>query len=177
MAGLESILIARTSWGNISIAVKDGLVVSCNLPNVKNTPARTFSIRSMEIKNPAPANRTTLAVADKFLRATLAGTMSPIPDLAFPEGTALQRKVWKFLHAMKKGEVVTYGELARKIGYPRAARAIGQACGANPIPLIIPCHRVLGANGAMGGFSSGMAWKIFLLEKEAIDLSSTRRLS
>jgi len=177
MAGLESILIAHTSWGNISIAVKDGLVVSCNLPTVKNTPAKTLTIRTISIKNPMPANRKTLAAAEKFLRATLTGSTSRVPDLAFPEGTALQRKVWKFLHAMKKGAVVTYGELARKIGYPRAARAIGQACGANPIPLIIPCHRVLGANGALGGFSCGLAWKILLLEKEAIDLSSTRRFS
>ena len=68
------------------------------------------------------------------------------------------------------GTVWTYGKLARSINQPKALRAVGGACGENPIPLIIPCHRVVGANGKLTGFSGGMKWKIFLLVAEGIEL-------
>ena len=66
------------------------------------------------------------------------------------------------------GQSRSYGEIARAVGHPRAARAVGQAVGANPLPLLIPCHRVLAARGGLGGFGGGLAWKRFLLELEGI---------
>jgi methylated-DNA-[protein]-cysteine S-methyltransferase len=66
------------------------------------------------------------------------------------------------------GRTRAYGEIARAVGTPGAARAVGQAVGANPLPLLIPCHRVLAAGGGLGGFGSGLAWKRFLLELEGV---------
>ncbi len=80
-------------------------------------------------------------------------------------GTPFQYKVWEELKRIPWGQVVTYGELASRIGAPRAYRAVGAACGANPIPLIIPCHRVVAKNG-LGGFGPGLKLKKWLLERE-----------
>ncbi len=85
-----------------------------------------------------------------------------------PHGTAFQQKVWAALSRIPFGQTKSYGELARELG--TAARALGGACGRNPIPVIIPCHRVLGANGAMGGYSGidGIETKEFLLRHEGV---------
>lgn len=81
-------------------------------------------------------------------------------------GSAFHRRIWKFLEAIPYGEVVTYGDLARQAGGIGASQAVGLACGTNPIPLIIPCHRVLAKNG-LGGFGGGLPMKKQLLRLEA----------
>ncbi|MEW6267356.1 MAG: methylated-DNA--[protein]-cysteine S-methyltransferase [Thermodesulfobacteriota bacterium] len=83
------------------------------------------------------------------------------------KGTEFQRQVWRALSLIPYGQTSTYGRIAERIGRPGAARAVGQACGANPIPLIIPCHRVLASNGGLGGFGSGLHWKRWLLNLES----------
>lgn len=72
---------------------------------------------------------------------------------------------------IKLGRTQSYGEIAKAIGKPKAVRAVGGACGANPIPLLVPCHRVLAANKKIGGFSSGLDWKRKLLAREGIILN------
>jgi O-6-methylguanine DNA methyltransferase len=88
-------------------------------------------------------------------------------------GTPFHLQVWGELRKIAWGQTISYGELARRLGKPGAARAVGRACGANPIPLIVPCHRVIAANGALGGFSSGLERKRWLLlhEKEVAGVS------
>jgi len=81
------------------------------------------------------------------------------------KATQFQRKVWELLAEIPAGETRTYGELARMSGNPERARAVGQACNANPLPLIIPCHRLIGATG-IGGYAGGLAMKKHLLEFE-----------
>jgi methylated-DNA-[protein]-cysteine S-methyltransferase len=81
-------------------------------------------------------------------------------------GTDLQKSVWKEIAAIPFGKVKSYGELARLIGKPAASRAVGAACGANPLPLIIPCHRVIGTSGSLTGFGGGLEMKKLLLELE-----------
>ncbi len=83
-----------------------------------------------------------------------------------PLGTEFQRRIWDALTKIPWGGVVSYKELASMVGSPGAARAAGGACGANPIPLVIPCHRVLGAGGSIGGYSGGKGIKKILLEIE-----------
>jgi methylated-DNA-[protein]-cysteine S-methyltransferase len=84
-----------------------------------------------------------------------------------PQGNAFQLKVWKALTQIPFGQTTSYGALAKKIGYPDAARAVGAANGANPIALIQPCHRVIGADGSLTGFGGGLPLKQALLAHEA----------
>jgi O-6-methylguanine DNA methyltransferase len=87
------------------------------------------------------------------------------------QGSPFHLRVWQELRKIPPGETVSYQELARRLGNSQASRAVGQACGANPIPLIVPCHRVIAANGSLGGFSSGLPRKRWLLqhEKEVVE--------
>jgi len=90
-------------------------------------------------------------------------------DLA-PDGTPFQREVWAALLAIPYGATRSYGELARSIGRPHAARAVGAANGRNPLAIIVPCHRVIGTNGTLTGYGGGMARKRWLLAHEGGDL-------
>ncbi len=87
-----------------------------------------------------------------------------------PKGTEFQRCVWKELLQIPYGQTATYGQIAKKIGNPNAARAVGQACNANPIPIFIPCHRVVGSNSRLTGFALGLDVKSELLELERENL-------
>lgn len=83
-----------------------------------------------------------------------------------PKGTPFQQRIWEILIRIPFGETRSYGQLAREIGNPNASRAVGSANGANPIALIIPCHRVIGTNGSLTGFAYGTSLKKLLLEHE-----------
>jgi methylated-DNA-[protein]-cysteine S-methyltransferase len=83
-----------------------------------------------------------------------------------PEGTPFERSVWEELRRIPFGETRSYGEIARAIGRPNAFRAVGRANGANPIPIVVPCHRVIGADGSLTGFGGGLEAKSRLLEIE-----------
>jgi methylated-DNA-[protein]-cysteine S-methyltransferase len=84
------------------------------------------------------------------------------------EGTEFQLRVWKSLCAIPYGETISYGQLAHRIGSPKAARAVGLANGSNPIPIIVPCHRVIGSNGSLVGYGGGLSNKkaLLFLEKK-----------
>jgi methylated-DNA-[protein]-cysteine S-methyltransferase len=83
------------------------------------------------------------------------------------DGTEFQREVWRELTRIPYGETISYGELARRVGRPRGPRAVGQANGRNPIPIIVPCHRVLASNG-VGGYGGGLPMKRALLAVEGV---------
>ncbi len=84
-----------------------------------------------------------------------------------PRGTAFRKKVWAALRKIPHGKTFSYGEIARRVGSPGASRAVGGACGSNPIPLFIPCHRVIAADGGLGGFGGGLKMKQKLIALEA----------
>lgn len=86
----------------------------------------------------------------------------------FMDGTDFQKKTWKVLSDIPYGKVLTYKQVAEKIGKPKAYRAVGGACGANELPIIIPCHRVMASSGGLGGFSGGLALKIQMLKLEGV---------
>ena len=88
------------------------------------------------------------------------------------EGTAFQQKVWCEIDKIPRGEVVTYSQIAENIGHPKAARAVANACGANPNPIVVPCHRVIRSDGGLGGYSGpgGIRQKKELLENEGISI-------
>jgi len=108
--------------------------------------------------------------AGALLRAYLDGDLSAIDTLpVLTAGTPFQRRVWEALRRIPAGTTISYGELAKRIDAPTASRAVGMANGANPIPIVVPCHRVIGANGKLTGFGGGMERKHWLLAHEAIN--------
>jgi O-6-methylguanine DNA methyltransferase len=103
------------------------------------------------------------------LESVLSGT-SPgeLPPLDISAGTDFQKRVWSALRRIPAGQTKSYSEIAAEIGSERAVRAVGRACGANPIPVLIPCHRVVASGGKLGGFSGGLDWKKRLLSIEGV---------
>ena len=110
------------------------------------------------------AGRFTAAIEQ--LRGYFAGEIHQFDLPLTPSGTGFQRKVWSALRGIPYGETRSYGELAGEVGNRKASRAVGAANGRNPIPVIIPCHRVIGSNGELTGFGGGLETKRFLLKLE-----------
>lgn len=100
------------------------------------------------------------------LHSYFAGELQQFHLPLAPQGTPFQLNVWKHLCEIPYGETVSYGELARRIGNPNASRAVGLANGSNPIPIVIPCHRVIGSNGKLTGYGGGLPIKEKLLALE-----------
>lgn len=100
------------------------------------------------------------------LAAYFAGTLTAFDLPLAPHGTPFQQRVWNTLRDVPYGQTVSYGELARQVGSPGAARAVGAANGANPLSIVVPCHRVVGTKGLLTGYAGGMGRKQFLLTLE-----------
>ncbi len=115
-------------------------------------------------------DRAPFRAAIEQLRAYFAGKLTAFDLTLAPEGTPFQQSVWQALTHIPYGETTTYGAIARQIGRPNAIRAVGAANGANPIPIIIPCHRVIGSNGKLTGFGGGLPTKERLLKLESRQL-------
>jgi methylated-DNA-[protein]-cysteine S-methyltransferase len=116
-------------------------------------------------------DRTPFKEAIRQLDAYFAGNLQEFDLPLILDGTEFQLRVWGHLRKIPYGETVSYGQLARRIGSPEAARAVGLANGSNPIPIIIPCHRVVGSNGDLTGFGGGLPIKKKLLALESRQLS------
>ena len=91
-----------------------------------------------------------------------------------PQGTEFQRRVWKALSEIPYGETRSYRDIAAAVGLPRAVRAVGAANGRNPLPVVVPCHRVIGVDGKLVGYAGGLRLKKLLLELEASQATGTR---
>jgi len=112
------------------------------------------------------SDRGVVREAVRQLRAYFAGKLTRFDLPLTPAGTPFQLDVWRELQRIPYGTVISYGELASRIGKPHASRAVGAANGANPIPIVVPCHRVIGSNGKLTGYGGGLAIKEALLELE-----------
>jgi len=113
------------------------------------------------------AARGPVGEAIRQLRDYFAGRRTGFDLPLAPEGTPFQRAVWRQLQDIPYGGTISYSELARRVGNPKASRAVGSANGANPIPIVIPCHRVISADGKLRGFGGGLPVKQALLTLEA----------
>ena len=111
-----------------------------------------------------------LAEMERQLAEYFAGQRKMFDAPLAPSGTLFQKQVWRALLNIPYGQTRTYGEIAREIGHPTAVRAVGAANGCNPLSIIAPCHRVIGASGALTGFAGGLAVKRYLLDLERDDL-------
>jgi methylated-DNA-[protein]-cysteine S-methyltransferase len=112
------------------------------------------------------AGTTVIAEAVRQLRAYFAGELREFDLPLAPRGTAFQLEVWHALTGVRYGETTSYGAIAAHIGRPRAVRAVGAANGANPLPIVVPCHRVIGSDGSLTGYGGGLPIKRALLALE-----------
>ncbi|MBI2170132.1 MAG: methylated-DNA--[protein]-cysteine S-methyltransferase [Actinobacteria bacterium] len=163
----DTILISQldSPIGTIEIAVRDGALVVLKATDRWGTGedhlARRYPDAELE-PHPDPAGMVS-ALARYF-----GGDVRVIDDLPVEAiGTPFQEAVWKALRTVPAGETATYGEIARQIGAPRAVRAVGSANGANPVGVVVPCHRIVPASGGIGNYGGGVDRKQWLLEHEA----------
>jgi methylated-DNA-[protein]-cysteine S-methyltransferase len=168
--------IFKTKWGWIGLAVTERGVSALVLPK----PSRRAAER--ELQHAGAVDETSSNGAGRAAAAHLKAARIAVEayldgkarSFALPldwgDHSSFQMKVWEALRGIPYGRVRSYGWVARKIGRPRAARAVGAACGANPVPLLVPCHRVVAGDGSLGGFSGGLPNKKRLLTLEGIRL-------
>jgi methylated-DNA-[protein]-cysteine S-methyltransferase len=129
-------------------------------PRMHRLLRQHYKVYSLE-DGPAPVT-VAKALTDYF-----EGDMSAIKDISvITGGTAFQREVWEGLRGITAGATKSYGQLAAQLGHPGASRAVGLANGANPVGIVVPCHRVIGANGALTGYGGGLMRKRWLLDHE-----------
>jgi methylated-DNA-[protein]-cysteine S-methyltransferase len=158
-APVGAIWIASTSVGICTIGIGDG------------QPERFFAWLSRRIDPEPPREEPeTLDAALTQLREYFSGARRSFDLPLDVRGTVFQKAAWDEIARIPYGATTTYGEIARRIGKPQAARAVGAANGANPLPIIIPCHRVLGANGSLTGYGGGLEMKAALLRLEGVCL-------
>jgi methylated-DNA-[protein]-cysteine S-methyltransferase len=148
-----------TPIGEMTVAADDAGLRHVLFPDNKYPPAGRGSWRHDADALRAPREQ---------LLAYFAGELSSFDLVLAPAGTPFQMKVWTTLAAIPFGQTWSYGELARRIGEPRAVRAVGAANGRNPLPVVLPCHRVIGADGSLTGFGGGLPLKKFLLGHEGV---------
>lgn len=154
----------ETPIGVIQVTVSDGAIVKVTL------------LGSVEIKAKAPGNLDALLLnAQKQLLEYLAGERAEFTLPLNPEGTPFQQRVWHRLLKIPYGETCSYGQIAQAAGNPKASRAVGMANNRNPILLMIPCHRVIGANGKLVGYGQGLPLKERLLNMEKERAEALRR--
>lgn len=159
--------VLETSWGDVVVSADFRGVWRCVLPPSSADLSTPPVVRRVRRPANSPA---LLEAALAFVRAVIEGhdpgTPPAVHPAVFAQAAPFQRKIWRVLQRIPRGKTATYADVARRAGRPSAARAAGGACGANPVPLFIPCHRVTAANSRLGGFSSGLGWKRWLLSAE-----------
>lgn len=143
------------------------VLAGCYLPDQRRTPAVDPAWEQDE----AAFAEITAAIDAHLAGEAAASTLLPIAPRG---GTPFQRRVWEALGSVPAGSTVTYGELARRVGRPGAARAVGSAVARNPVAIVVPCHRVVGAGGSLGGYAGGLAAKRRLLAIERATTAAGR---
>ena len=155
-----------TTWGPVRIAVASRGLQSCRLPKA---PEKAIPFRVLRVRLPrraAPMLKKAVDYAHALLEGRKPGAPPPMDPSIDASVPPFRARVWQVMRTIPRGMTMTYTELARRAGSPAAFRAAGSACGANPVPLFTPCHRVVAAGEKPGGFSSGLAWKYLLLNGE-----------
>ncbi|MEU5086486.1 methylated-DNA--[protein]-cysteine S-methyltransferase [Streptomyces sp. NPDC021356] len=149
--------VIDSPYGPLTLVADDGVLCGLYMTDQRHRPLQeTFGERD---------DRCFGETADQ-LAAYFAGRLKEFTLPLRLAGTPFQRRVWEQLRAIPYGETRTYGELAHALGSPQASRAVGLANGKNPVGIIVPCHRVIGANGSLTGYGGGLARKRRLLDFE-----------
>lgn len=151
---MKSLLLVETVIGRLGLVAEGDYLTAVYFEHESRPP--DLPVRETALLSEARAQ----------LMAYFAGQLRTFTLPLAPAGTAFQRRVWQVLRGIPYGETVSYKEVARRIGNEKATRAVGQANNRNPLPIFIPCHRVIGANGAMVGYGGGLGIKEKLLALE-----------
>jgi len=159
---IGKLLLAHSGAGLCSIQLP-AVDIDHSLGKLKQYLEKRFGPVELAEDDNSPLEEAIGYLKAYFASPSASGAFSGALD---PGGTAFQQLVWNELKRIQPGAVLSYGEVARRIGRPQASRAVGAACGTNPLPIIIPCHRVVGSGGGLGGFGGGLALKKRLLEAE-----------
>jgi methylated-DNA-[protein]-cysteine S-methyltransferase len=155
-----------TPIGRLTLAASERGLCSIDFEGKSNN-AEAGS-RAEDLRPDADSERN-LRRAEAALLSYFAGEMAALDGIPLDfSGTPFQRKVWTALRRIPAGKTCAYSDIAREIGNPRAVRAVGTANGANPIPIIVPCHRVIGADGSLTGYGGGLDRKEWLLRHEGV---------
>jgi len=154
----------QTSWGRFVLAADHVGLVALGWPGrSREFPGRLEADAILE-EAPSPVLLKAAKELNEYINLRRMEFSVPLN----PAGTRFQKRVWKELGRIPFGKTITYGRLAGRIRNPAASRAVGNAAGANPLPVFIPCHRLVAAGGKPGGFSAGIRWKNKLLRHEKI---------
>lgn len=151
--------------GDLLLAVRDDRLVHIGFAEERHPHARQGAWRQ---------SAQHLTEVRQQLQEYFAGQRQQFDLPLLAVGTGFQRQVWAELSRIPFGQTISYGELARRIGNANAMRAVGLANGRNPIPIVVPCHRVIGANGSLTGFGGGIERKRWLLQHEARSTTTLR---
>ncbi len=164
--------VCKTSKGWLAMLASPQGLRRLTLPQ----PTREQALATLKV--PPGAREDPGCFADLHLRLQqlLAGKATVFPDaLDLAGATPFQQQVWQAARTIPWGQTQSYGWVAQQIGKPKASRAVGQAMGQNPVPLVVPCHRVLAAGGRLGGYGGGEDVKLQLLRQEGITVRATSR--
>lgn len=164
MSAMMQTTTIETSLGRLSLVADDDALVAVYFPGQRPTPRFERSV--------PVADHRLLRRAGAELVAYLSGELTTFTVPFVLRGTPFQRRVWSALLTIPRSETRTYGELAQSIGRPTAARAIGHSVARNPLSIIVPCHRVIGADGSLTGFAGGLERKAALLAIERAGATS-----
>jgi O-6-methylguanine DNA methyltransferase len=162
---MDRVLMFKSRWGWMGMAESERGLAAIVLP--RSSRAAVAADLGVESAHRRRSSSVTLRRAKKQLVEYLAGTRTVFDlPLDLSRGTAFQRRVWKTLQAIPYGELWSYRGLATQVGGVQYARAVGGAVGANPLPIVVPCHRIIAQDATIGGFSSGLPAKRRLLALE-----------
>jgi O-6-methylguanine DNA methyltransferase len=159
-------------WSPLFLAGTEKGVCSCEFINGKDiihllSRLQQLNHHALIKEDPQP-----LASAVDCLNRYFAGELENLAQPLDLQGSQFQIQVWSTLRQIPVGKVATYGDIAARTGRPGGARAVGQACGRNPVVLFVPCHRVVAANGGLGGFGGGLSLKKALLQHEGVFITT-----
>lgn len=161
------ISIHKCLFGHVLIGTYENYVKAVELGKDSDECYRNFINRWSNISL-AVEDRKNNNIAEKVLKVIETGIIDTSFQFSFYDiGTYLQRKIWDVISTIEPGKTVSYKDIAIQIGNPKAVRAVGSACGANPIAIIVPCHRVVKSDGGEGGYRWGLEIKRKLLQREA----------
>ena len=156
--------IIDTQMGDLTLVAADGVLTGVYYPGHWTRPDRTLF---------GPRAEEGFEETERQFGEYLAGERTAFDVPTSAVGDTFQQRVWTLLKGIPYGETTTYGELARELGDPALARAVGRAVGSNPLSVIVPCHRVVGKDGKLTGYAGGLERKRFLLELEGLPVAIT----